>query len=83
MDPGFPVGGDANPRGAPAYDFVKFCEKLHEIENILGRGGCTLGPPKSATVDIKLYLGKAIRSTAYIWTELDLSDVESRQIFLP
>ena len=23
--------------GAPTYDFVKFCEKLHEIEKILGR----------------------------------------------
>ena len=30
-DPGFPVGG------APTYDFAKFCEKLHEIEKILGR----------------------------------------------
>ena len=25
--------------GAPTYDFAKFCEKLHEIEKILGRGG--------------------------------------------
>ena len=40
-DPGFPVGGGANPPGggAPTYDFAKFCEKLHEIENILGCGG--------------------------------------------
>ena len=39
-DPGFPVGGGANsPGGAPTYDFAKFCEKLHEIEKILGRGG--------------------------------------------
>ena len=39
-DPGFPVGGFANPRvrggGLPTYDFAKFCEKLHEIEKILG-----------------------------------------------
>ena len=51
-DPGFPVGGGANPRGAPTYDFVKFSEKLHEIEKILGRrGGRAPGapPPKSAT----------------------------------
>ena len=36
--PGFPVGGSASPRGrgAPTYDFAKFCEKLHEIEKILG-----------------------------------------------
>ena len=39
-DPGFPVGGGANPPGeAPTYDFAKFCEKLHEIEKILGRRG--------------------------------------------
>ena len=25
-------------RGAPTYDFAEFCEKLHEIEKILGRG---------------------------------------------
>ena len=38
-DLGFPVGGGANPPGgAPTYDFAKFCEKLHEIEKILGRG---------------------------------------------
>ena len=38
-DPGFPVGGGANPPGgATTYDFAKFCEKLHEIEKILGRG---------------------------------------------
>ena len=51
-DPGFPVGGGANPPGgAPTYDFAKFCEKLHEIEKILGRGGARAGcaPPKSAT----------------------------------
>ena len=30
--------GWANPPGrAPTYDFVKFCEKPHEIEKILGR----------------------------------------------
>ena len=36
-DPGFPVGGGANPRGrgVPTYDFAKFFKKLHEIENIL------------------------------------------------
>ena len=39
-DRGFPVGGGANPpMGANIYDFAKFCEKLHEIEKILGRGG--------------------------------------------
>ena len=38
-DPGFPVGGGANLGGAPTYDFVKFSQKLHEIEKILGRWG--------------------------------------------
>ena len=31
--------------GAPTYDFANFCEKLHEIENILGRGGARAGGP--------------------------------------
>ena len=26
----------------PTYDFAKFCEKLHEIEKILGRRGGTI-----------------------------------------
>ena len=45
-DPGFPIGGGANPPGggAPTYDFAKFCEKLHEIEKILGCRG-PLNPP--------------------------------------
>ena len=39
-DPGFLVGGGANPPGGvPTYDFAKFRKKLHEIEKILGRGG--------------------------------------------
>ena len=48
-DPGFPVGRGANPLGgSPTYDFVKFSQKLHEIEKILGcggRGGAPLDPP--------------------------------------
>ena len=47
-DPGFPVGGGANPpEGAPTYDFAKFREKLHEIEKILGHRGAR--PLKSTT----------------------------------
>ena len=38
-DPGFNVGGGANPWGAPTYDFAKISEKLHEIEKILVRMG--------------------------------------------
>ena len=52
-DPGFPVAEGANPPGgAPTYSFAKLCEKLHEIEKILGhRGGARRGrlPPKFAT----------------------------------
>ena len=46
-DPGLPVGGCANPPGGgtPTYDFAKFCEKLHEIEKILGLGVPPLDPP--------------------------------------
>ena len=41
-DPGFPIGGGANPPGgAPTNDFAKFCEKLHEIEKFLGHRGET------------------------------------------
>ena len=32
-DFGFPLGG-----GAPTYDFVKFPQKVHEIEKILDQG---------------------------------------------
>ena len=32
-------------RGAPTYDFAEFCEKLHEIEKILGRAGGVPGVP--------------------------------------
>ena len=38
-DPGFPIGGDANPPGAQTYDFAKFSQKMHEIEKNLGRTG--------------------------------------------
>ena len=40
-DPGFPVGGGAEPTGdgAPTYDFAKFKKKLYEIEKSLGHGG--------------------------------------------
>ena len=51
-DQGFPVGEGADPLDeAPTYDFVKFSEKLHEIEKILGHRGARAGcvPPKSAT----------------------------------
>ena len=45
-DPGFPIGGAPTLQvGAPTYDFAKFSEKLHEIENILGRRGRTTPHP--------------------------------------
>ena len=46
-NPGFPVGGGADPRGgAPKYDFAEFStKKLHEIKKILGRRGARAGGP--------------------------------------
>ena len=49
--PGIARGGSRIPHrrgrqlsgGAPTYDFAKFCEKLHEIEKILGRRGVRAG----------------------------------------
>ena len=46
VDLGFPIGGGTNPRGAPIYDFTKFCKKLHEIEKVVGhRGACARSAP--------------------------------------
>ena len=51
-DPGFPVGGGADPTwGVATYDFVKFSQKLHEIEKIWAVGGGTLG---SATANLNV-----------------------------
>ena len=45
-----PCRRGADPLGpAPTYDFVKFSEKLHEIEKILGGTRAGGVPPKSAT----------------------------------
>ena len=40
-DPGFPVGGGANPQeGVPSYDFdIVFQKKTHEIEKFWAVGG--------------------------------------------
>ena len=58
-DPGFSVGGGTNsPGGKPTYDFAKFCQKLHEIEKILGRrgrrapGAPPLNPPLRSVLNI-------------------------------
>ena len=51
-DTGFPRGGSANPgggRGAPAYDFAKFSQKLHEIEGIWTPTARPSRPLRSAT----------------------------------
>ena len=58
-DQGLPVGGGADPLGVPTYDFVKFSQKLHEIEKILGRGGARAGgapPLGSATAWLTVFL---------------------------
>ena len=39
-DPGFPVGGGANPpERMPTYKFARFSQKLHEIKKMGGGGG--------------------------------------------
>ena len=38
-------GRQPSRRGAPAYKFARFSEKLHEIKKILVRGGRTPGAP--------------------------------------
>ena len=59
-DPGFPRGGGANSQGgAPTYDFVNFCRKLHENEEILAPGGgrASPAPPlRSATGMLHVHL---------------------------
>ena len=50
-DPGFCIGGGANPPGGYQHMILpNFCEKLHEIEKFLGRRGRHMpgAPPKSA-----------------------------------
>ena len=43
-DPGFPIGGCANPQGeAPTSKLARFSQKLHEIKNILLGGGVLFG----------------------------------------
>ena len=44
-DPGFPIGGGANPREGPTYDFAKISKKkLHKIEKILDHRRRLRGP---------------------------------------
>ena len=70
-DPGFPVGGGANPRGgggAPTYDFVKSSEKLHEIEKILDRRGACTGcapPLNPSLVCVSVYKRSYVIITYY------------------
>ena len=50
-DPGFPVGGDVNPREAPTYNFAKFSEKLYEIEKIF-----PVAPPLRSATGVQQHL---------------------------
>ena len=61
MDPGFPRGRGANPKGeASTYYLVKFSLKLHENEEILGQrwGGVPRTPLRSATERVGDFLTK-------------------------
>ena len=58
-------------RGAPTYDFAKFCEKLHEIEKILGRRGAGAGhaplnPPLLTIGEILRYSTQSSQKTASV-----------------
>ena len=73
-DPGFPVGGDANPPGVPTYKFASFPQKLHEIKIILvcggrGRGGACQGSTTVlwTTRNLCLWL-KIILKENHLWT---------------
>ena len=55
-DPGFPRRRGPKPsrRGAPAYKFARFSEKLHGIKKILVRGGGgrgALDPPLDVFIE--------------------------------
>ena len=51
-DPGFPIGGGANPpAGAPTYKFVRFSQKLHAIKKILVSGGGGVHKPGAPPLD--------------------------------
>ena len=54
-DPGFPRGGGTNPKaGAQTYYLTNFSQKLHENEEVWGRGGhASLAPlPLRSTTGI-------------------------------
>ena len=65
-DPGISAGEGANPRWeggrSPTYDFAKFSQKLHEIENILGcQGMCTRGAIRSYLTQFEFSKRKTLK----------------------
>ena len=56
--PGADPGGAPTLQGAPTCDFAKFCEKLHEIEKILGRRLVPPPPHRYATAHEQICLLK-------------------------
>ena len=71
-DPGFLVGGGADPPGGPTYDFVKISQKLHETEKFLGRGGGGEGGGERAVrrgrPPLDPPLGTWALKSVWIWT---------------
>ena len=58
-----PRRGRQLPGGAPTYDFVNICRKLHENEeNLAARGRASPAPP----LDPPLYLEKSLGSPSYL-----------------
>ena len=64
-DPGFPRGGGVNPKGgAPTYYLANFSRKLHENEEILGKGGPHVPrapPPLDAPLSVALGLLRRLK----------------------
>ena len=54
-NPGISLEWDANPLGAPAYNFENFSEKLHEIRDVVSTGplarGHLIWPPGHLLLD--------------------------------
>ena len=78
-DPGFHVGGDADRRGAPTYDFVIFSQKLHEIEKIMGRRrGRAVAPP----LDPPLFINHKIMIEYTVLNNHEQSNKNSNEIII-
>ena len=73
--------------GAPTYDFAKFCEKLHDIEKILGRwgggglgaGGAPLNPPLNIITSVTFRI--AMRGELLLWADYNVFRIALHEAF--